>query len=261
MVVDIQPFFEIGPLRIHWYGVMYLIGFLAAWWLGTVRAKQPDSGWKKEEIGDLIFYAAIGVVIGGRMGYVLFYDLSGFLANPLEIFKVWQGGMSFHGGLLGVLVTLLWFARKTKRNFFAVTDFVAPLVPIGLGAGRFGNFINGELWGKPTDLPWGMIFRTDPQLLSRHPSMLYEMLLEGVLLFLILWFYSKRPRPLMAVSGMFALGYGLFRSLVEFVRVPDTYLGYLAFDWLTMGHLLSLPMVVLGMVLIGLTYRKPSSGA
>jgi len=254
---EIQPWFEIGPLKIHWYGVMYLIGFLAAWWLGVRRARQSGSEWSEEQVGDLIFYAAIGVILGGRIGYILFYDLAAYLQNPLDIMKIWQGGMSFHGGLIGVLVALWLYGRKLGKGFFEVSDFVAPLVPIGLGAGRIGNFINGELWGRETELPWGMIFPyTDPQLLVRHPSQLYEALLEGAVLFLILWFYSARPRPMMAVSALFLIFYGLFRSFVELFRVPDAQLGYLAFEWLTMGQLLSLPMILLGVGLLVKAHRN-----
>lgn len=251
---------SLGPLKVHWYGIMYLIGFLGAWWLGRFRAKRPASGWRPEQVDDLIFYGALGVILGGRLGYALFYDLDHILADPLAIFKIWQGGMSFHGGLLGVLVAMAIYARKVGKGFFQVTDFVAPLVPIGLGAGRIGNFINGELWGKATELPWGMAF-PDPRAggLPRHPSQLYEAALEGVVLFLILWFFSRWPRPTMAVSGLFLLCYGLFRFVVEFVRVPDSQLGYLALDWLTMGQILSLPMVFIGMILLGWAYRKRPS--
>lgn len=253
---------QLGPVAIHWYGLMYLAGFLAGWWLGRVRAARPGSGWRPEEIGDLLFYLAVGVVVGGRLGYVVFYDFSRFLGDPLSLLRVWQGGMSFHGGLLGVLVAMGLYARRTGRPFFAVTDFLAPLVPPGLFAGRIGNFINGELWGGPTDLPWGMVVGGSRWGdVARHPSQLYEALLEGVVLFVILWLYSARPRPTMAVSGLFLMGYGGFRTLVEMVRVPDAHIGYLAFGWLTMGQALSIPMVVAGAILMALAYRRrPAAG-
>jgi phosphatidylglycerol:prolipoprotein diacylglycerol transferase len=246
---------DLGFVKIHWYGIMYLIGFGAAWWLGQLRAKQPNSAWTPEQIGDLIFYCALGVVIGGRIGYVLFYDFGNFIDSPLRLFKIWEGGMSFHGGLIGVITAMWLYGRRLNKTFFQVADFVAPLVPIGLGAGRIGNFINGELWGKATDLPWGVVF---PQagMQPRHPSQLYEALLEGLALFLILWFYSKKPRPTMAVSGLFLVGYGCFRFIIEFVRIPDEHLGYLALDWLTMGQILSTPMIILGIVLMALAYRN-----
>jgi len=256
MIVDFDPIaIRIFGWPIHWYGVMYLIAFVSAWWLGRYRARRPGSGWTTQEVDDLIFYGGLGVVLGGRLGYILFYNFSAFLADPLMLFRVWQGGMSFHGGLLGVLVALWLFERKFHKGYFRIVDFVAPLVPIGLGAGRIGNFINGELWGKPTDLPWGMIFpAAGPE--PRHPTPLYEAALEGLLLFVILWVYSSKPRPTMAVSGLFALCYGLFRILVEFVRQPDAHIGYLAFGWVTMGMVLSLPLVLIGLVLIWLAYRR-----
>ena len=241
---------QLGPLKIHWYGLMYLGGFLAAWWLANWRAAQPGSGWNKAQVSDLIFYCAVGVVLGGRLGYVLFYNFERFLADPLWLFAVWEGGMAFHGGLLGVIAAIAWFARKYRKTFFGVADFVAPLVPIGLGLGRLGNFIGGELWGRATELPWGMVFpRADE--LARHPSQLYQFALEGVVLFSLLWWFSSKPRPAMAVSGLFLAGYGSFRFVVEFAREPDSHLGYIAFDWLTMGQLLSLPMVLVGIGLMG----------
>jgi len=244
-----------GSFEVHWYGLMYLVGFIGGWWLGRLRARRAGSTWRAEEIGDLLFYAALGVVLGGRVGYTLMYNFNGFISDPLVIFRIWQGGMSFHGGLLGVLVAMWWYGRQTGRTFFAVTDYLAPLIPLGLGAGRFGNFINGELWGRPTDLPWGMVFPfVDAQ--PRHPSMLYEMLLEGVALFLVLWLFSRKPRPTMAVSGLFLLCYGSFRFGVEFVREPDAHLGFIAFGWMTMGHLLTLPMMALGALFMGCAYRR-----
>lgn len=258
---DIDPVvFEIGPIAVHWYGVMYLVGFVAGWWLGRLRARRPDSPVAPAQMDDLLFYCALGVVLGGRLGYVFFYNLPAFLADPLMLFRVWEGGMAFHGGLLGVLVAMWWYARRHGVAAFALVDFVAPLVPIGLGAGRIGNFINGELWGRVSDVPWAMVFPgAGPA--PRHPSQLYEFLLEGVVLFAVVWLFSRRPRPTMAVSGVFALGYGVARFLVEFVRQPDAHIGYLAFGWLTMGQLLSLPLVAVGLVLLGLAYRRPSKTA
>jgi phosphatidylglycerol---prolipoprotein diacylglyceryl transferase len=245
---------SIGPLAIRWYGLMYLVGFAAGWWLGRRRAARPASGWSPEQVGDLVFYAALGVIIGGRLGYVLFYDFAGLAADPLLILKVWQGGMSFHGGLIGVLLAMWWYGRSLGKGFFEVTDFVAPLAPLGLAAGRIGNFINGELYGRITDAPWGMVFPNAGPL-PRHPSQLYEAFLEGFVLFAILWIYSARPRPAMAVSGLFLAGYGVFRFLVEFVREPDAHLGYLAWGWLTMGQVLTLPMILGGAALLVLAYR------
>ncbi len=265
----------LGPVSMHWYGLMYVVGFMGGWWLGRIRARKPDSTWSAEQVDDMVFYIVLGVVLGGRVGYMLFYNLNTFLANPLSLLKVWEGGMSFHGGLLGVLLTMWYFARKHNRGFFVATDFIAPLVTIGLGAGRIGNFINAELWGGVTDLPWGMRvpcelaeglcvrlgLPLDAQYsLPVHPSQLYEALLEGLVLFLILWGFSARPRPTMAVSGLFLICYGVFRFLVEFVRMPDLHIGYLAMNWFTMGQLLSLPMLLFGVLLLYLAYRPKLSG-
>ncbi|HIF9154092.1 TPA: prolipoprotein diacylglyceryl transferase [Photobacterium damselae] len=251
---------QIGPLAIRWYGLMYLIGFAFAMWLANRRADQPGSGWTKDQVSDLLFAGFLGVVIGGRIGYVLFYNFDLFLANPLYLFKVWTGGMSFHGGLLGVITAMFWYGHKNGRTFFSIADFIAPLVPFGLGMGRLGNFINGELWGRVTDVPWAMIFPTGGPL-PRHPSQLYEFLLEGVVLFIILNLFIRKPRPIGAVSGLFLLCYGSFRFFVEFFRQPDAQLGF--FDgWLTMGQILSTPMILLGAAILIWAYKKkPESSA
>lgn len=252
---DIDPVaLAIGPLKVHWYGLMYLLAFAVAWWLGKRRAQKPGSGWSVEQVGDLVFYGALGVVLGGRLGYILFYDLANYIEHPLNMLKVWEGGMSFHGGMLGVGVALALFCRRHGKKFFEVTDFATPLVPIGLGLGRIGNFINGELWGRVTEVPWGMVFR-DGGPLPRHPSQLYQAFLEGLVLFTILWIFSRKPRPAMSVVGLFLICYGVFRFSIEFVREPDQHLGFLAWGWLTMGQVLSLPMVVVGIVMMWWAYR------
>lgn len=252
---NINPIaFTIGPLKVHWYGIMYLIGFAGAWVLANYRGKKSGL-WTNQQVTDLIFYSALGVILGGRIGYMLFYDFTGFITHPLNIFKVWDGGMAFHGGLLGVILALWLYGKKLKRPFFDLTDFIAPFVPIGLAAGRLGNFINGELWGRVTTMPWGMIYPNAGPL-PRHPSELYEFFLEGVVLFTILWFYSKTSKPRMAVSAMFSLCYGVFRFFVEFYRQPDPQKGFIAFGWLTMGQALSLPMIIFGAWLLWYAYRK-----
>jgi phosphatidylglycerol---prolipoprotein diacylglyceryl transferase len=257
---DIDPVaFEIGPLQLRWYGLMYLIGFVLAWILARHRAKRTGSGWRKSEIPDLITYCALGVIIGARLGYVIFYDFSGFISRPWEALMIWKGGMSFHGGLIGVIFCLYLYSLKTRRPFLAVTDFVAPLAPLGLMFGRIGNFINAELWGRPTDLPWGMIF-PDPAAgyIPRHPSQLYQAFFEGLVLFIVLWVFSSRSRPVAAVSGLFCLGYGVFRFGAEFFRQPDAHLGFVFLDWMTMGQILSLPMIILGALLLIFAFnRKP----
>ena len=244
---------SLGPIQIHWYGLMYLLGFSGAWWLGRLRAER--FGWTAVEVEDLLFYGAIGVIVGGRVGYSLFYDFPALIDNPLNLFKVWQGGMSFHGGLLGVVVAFGFFARATGKSYFSISDFIVPMVPVGLFFGRIGNFINGELWGKASDVPWAMVFPNGGPL-ARHPSQLYEALLEGVLLFIILWIYSSKPKSPGAVSGLFLLGYGFFRFMVEFVRVPDQHYGYLLLDWITMGQILSLPMIVVGLFIIARAFQS-----
>jgi phosphatidylglycerol:prolipoprotein diacylglycerol transferase len=248
---------QLGPLAIRWYGLMYLVGFVGGWWLARVRARRPGAVCTAEQVDDLLFYVALGVILGGRIGYMLFYGWDQLVQNPLNLLRIWEGGMSFHGGFLGVLLAVWLFARKLAVPFWDVVDLIAPVVPIGLGTGRLGNFINGELWGGPTDLPWAFVVDG----VARHPSQLYEALLEGLVLFVILWVYSSRPRPTMAVSGMFALVYGLFRSAVEFVRLPDAHIGYLAFDWVTMGHVLTLPLIGGGILLLWLAYRRPAGAA
>lgn len=250
---------SLGPFKIHWYGLMYVIGIGGAWLLARFRAKWQETPWSAAQVDDLVFYTAIGLVLGGRIGYILFYSLPAFLENPLILFKVWQGGMSFHGGLLGALAAIWLFGKKHGFGFFALTDFVAPFIPIGLFTGRLGNFINAELWGKVSDVPWAMVFPGAGPF-PRHPSQLYEAFLEGIVLFAVLWLYTRKARPKMAPSGLFLLLYGLFRFAVEFVRLPDAHIGYLAFNWLTMGQVLTLPMIIGGLILLWLAYtrKRPS---
>jgi len=240
--------FSLGPLKIHWYGIMYLLGFSSAWLLARWRASRYHLPWTAVQISDLIFYAALGVILGGRLGYMLFYNASQLLYSPWTVVKLWDGGMSFHGGLLGVIIATALFARRHKKAFLEVTDFVAPLVPIGLALGRIGNFINGELWGRVSDVPWAMVFPYAGNL-PRHPSQLYELGLEGIVLFLVLWFYASKPRPVGRISALFLIGYASARIIAECFREPDFPMGFVAFDWLTMGQLLSIPMLLVGIFL------------
>lgn len=279
---DIDPIaFGLGPLQVHWYGIMYLLGFGLAWWLGNRRVRAGRlPGVNEQAFGDLLFYAMLGVVLGGHIGYVLFYSFGDLLKDPLMLFRIWEGGMSFHGGLIGVVVACWWWSRRHGLHLFDTVDFVAPLVPPGLGFGRLGNYIGGELFGKPTEAGWGVVFPRAPEFagwsaeqiqaefatgaldkFARHPSQLYQAALEGLVMFAVLWWFSSRPKPRYAVSGMFALLYGCFRFLVEFVRVPDQQIGYLAFDWLTMGQVLSLPLIALGLFWLWLSRRSPTLGA
>ncbi len=280
---DIDPVaIHLGPLAIHWYGLMYLIGFGLAWWLGLRRVRAGRLPVTEQAYSDLIFYAMLGVLLGGRIGYLLFYGAAQIAADPLYAFRVWEGGMSFHGGLLGVLAAVWWWSRKNHLHFFDSVDFIAPLVPPGLGFGRLGNFIGGELWGHLTNAPWGVVFRSalpanlagapadtlramhDSGALeryARHPSQIYQAFLEGLVLFLVLWWFSSRPRPRYAVSGLFAVLYGVFRFAVEFVREPDAHLGYLAFGWLTMGQVLSIPLILFGLWLLWRARGAPTLAA
>lgn len=249
---DIDPVvFSIGFIKVRWYGLMYVVGFVLAWWLARKRSARSDTPVQPTQIDDLIFYAMLGVIAGGRLGYVFVYGWDQLTQDPLYIFKITEGGMSFHGGMIGVAVALWLYGRKVGTRLFELTDFGAPLVPLGLGFGRIGNFINSELWGKTTDVPWAFNING----VGRHPSQLYEAMLEGIVLFVILWTYSSRPRPYMAVTGMFLLWYGIFRFFVEFFRLPDAELGYLAFGWVTMGQILSAPMIIAGAVMLLLAYR------
>ena len=247
--------FSLGPLHFRWYGFMYLLGFVSAWLLARSRIRRGWGGlpktrpWNNEEFDDLVTWAFLGVIVGGRAGYVLFYDPLLFFQDPLELFRIWHGGMSFHGGLLGVLLAFCYFARKSKRSFLEISDFIAPLIPPGLFFGRIGNFINAEHWGTPSNLPWAMIF-PDAGPLPRHPSQLYEAVVEGIVLFAILWITSSSKRDKGLISGLFALFYGIFRCAMELVREPDAHIGYLAFGWLTIGQLLSVPLILVGIWLI-----------
>jgi phosphatidylglycerol---prolipoprotein diacylglyceryl transferase len=275
IIFSVGPFFGIGPLAVRWYGLTYVIAFAVAWWLGRRRAVQPGSTWKPEDVDDLIFYGALGVILGGRLGWVLFYGFERLADDPMMVLRIWEGGMSFHGGLIGVILAEVLFARRQQRRIVDVLDFLAPLPGMGIFAVRCANFINGELWGKPTDAAWGFIvepsrlhlsqraeaerlcerFSIDPCVLHVHASQLYEGVLEGLVLFAILWIYTSKPRPRLAPAGLFLLCYGIFRFAVEFVRVPDENRGYLLFDWVTMGQILSTPMIIAGLIMLALAYR------
>jgi len=252
--------FSIGPVSLRWYGTMYLIGFLAAMFMANKAADRSNGLWTREQVSDLLFYSFLGVILGGRVGYVLFYQFEYFLTDPLYLLQIWQGGMSFHGGLLGVILAVFIFARKTQKSFLVVGDFVAPLVPIGLGMGRLGNFINAELWGRQTDVPWAMVFPTDPLQVPRHPSQLYEFFLEGVVLFAILFVITRKPRSLGLAAGTFLIGYGVFRSIVEFFREPDAHLG-LYFSFISKGQILSIPMILIGLFIIYWGYNQQQKNA
>lgn len=268
---------SLGPISVHWYGLTYLAGFLFAFFLGGYRAKQPGSGWMKEQFENLLFSCFAGVILGGRMGYVFFYAMDSFLENPFYLFRIWDGGMSFHGGLIGVFIAIFTYAKISKRSVFAVADFIAPLVPFGLAAGRLGNFINGELWGRVAiDFPYAVLFphsaREDMALatahpeyaehlllndgiLPRHASQLYEMALEGIVLFFILNWFIRKPRPIGSVSGLFLIFYGIFRTIVEFYRQPDEGISLL-FGVISRGQQLSIPMIIIGLVLVIWAYKK-----
>ena len=247
---------SLGPISIYWYGMTYVGGLIFAWWLGKQRAQLAQSPVAEEQIDDLIFYAALGIVAGGRIGYALFYGAGSLWDDPLRVFRLWEGGMAFHGGFLGVVIAMWLFSRHQKIEFGALVDFIAPLAPVGLALGRIGNFINQELWGRPADVPWAMVFPADPLGLARHPSQLYQFAMEGVLLFFVLFWYTRSPRPRWSAAGLFLLGYGLFRSLAEFFREPDAHIGFDALGWMTRGQLLSLPMIAIGAAIMIWAYRR-----
>jgi len=249
--------FSVGPISVHWYGLSYLFAFLACWGLLAWRIKYSKypRDFTLDQLSDIVFYSALGIIIGGRLGYMLFYNFSAWLEDPLLGFKIWTGGMSFHGGLIGAFVALWLYGRKINKSVIAITDFILPAVPIGLASGRIGNFINGELWGRVTDAPFAMVFPNAGPL-PRHPSQLYEFTLEGLLLFLILWLYSIKPKPRYAVTGLFLIGYGIARFIVEFFRQPDAHIGFVAFGWLTKGQLLSAPMIILGLIMFIMAYKR-----
>jgi phosphatidylglycerol:prolipoprotein diacylglycerol transferase len=246
----------LGPLKVRWYGLMYVTGFVWAWWLARRYAARPGSTWTAVDVDDLMFYAVFGVIVGGRIGWLLFYGHEALAEDPGYWYKIWLGGMSFHGGFAGVIVAVALLGWRRGRRLGDVFDFTVPLPTIGIAAGRLGNFINGELWGKPTTLPWGFaVPQQDGTTQVLHPSQLYEGILEGLVLAVIMWWFTSRPRPRWAVSGVFLTGYSTFRILIEFVRVPDRQLGYLAGGWLTMGIVLSVPVLLAGIMLLAYAYR------
>ena len=254
---EIDPvIFSLGPLNVHWYGVTYLIGFSIAYGIGRYRSSKATAPVKAEYIEDLIFYIAVGLIVGSRIGYVLFYNFGKFLDDPLWLFAVWEGGMSFHGGVIGGFFGCCLYARKINIPWPTLLDFIVPMIPIGIGVVRIGNFIGQELWGRETDVAWGMIFPNDPAQLVRHPSQLYEAFLEGLCLFLIVFFYSSKPRPELSIVGVGLLFYGSFRFCVEFFRQPDAHIGIDAFGWMSRGQILSTPMILLGLGLIIWSYAK-----
>ena len=249
----------IGPLKVHWYGLAYLVGLGFAWWLAVRRSARPDTAVQREQVDDLIFYSALGIILGGRLGYALFYGTDQVLSDPSWLLRIWQGGMSFHGGLLGVMLAMYWYGRKQGIAYLRMLDFLAPLAPIGLALGRLGNFIGQELWGRASEVPWAMVFPRDPLQLARHPSQLYQFALEGALLFVVVLWFSSKPRPAGAVAGVFGIGYGVLRFVAEFFREPDAHLGFQALGWVTRGQILCIPMILIGAFLLWHAHRSPSA--
>ena len=253
---DISPVaLDLGFTQIHWYGLMYLLAFISAWALGSYRAKQANSGWNEEQVSDVLFYGALGVILGGRIGYIVFYNFDKFINDPVMLFRIWEGGMSFHGGFIGVILAVYIFSRKSGKSFFEVGDFIIPLVPLGLGFGRIGNFINKELWGRPVDtmVPWAMDYGDH---IARHPSSLYQAISEGLLLFVVIFMYSRTTKPRMAVSALFIMCYGIVRFITEFFRTPDAHLNFVMFGWMTKGQQLSIPMIVIGLGILIYAYKN-----
>ena len=252
---------SIGPLQVHWYGIMYMFAFTAAWLIASREAKRPHAVIESKHVEDLIVYGALGVILGGRIGYIVFYKFSAWMADPLMILRIWEGGMSFHGGFLGVILAIYLYSRKIKVPFFGTLDFLAVITPLGLGFGRIGNFIGQELWGRETDVSWGMVFPRDPDMLVRHPSQLYQAFLEGLVLFCIIYWFTRKPRPRLAATSLAILTYGSFRFFVEFFREPDSHLQELTFGWLTRGQMLSIPMILGGLTLLIWAYRNHTPSA